>query len=462
MAVEKPYFILGLDAFENRENRLETYGGYKKATVFSSLKKALKDGDFEKACTLGIELDVSCYTRVLWKKLLFFAIKEIHIANPQLPLYLWKRLSLFHRIEKKLNTEKTTTKRISIKQLKQPHRLFLCNYQQLRNRLIECITILSFSDKKRSPQIPKITSDDFSLETLKTKLKSKKKGHLLIWKPQDPPEFILPINEFVELLNTNRIKQDIIEQLTYWIFWLLEWEKRFIKKTGKSFKCAIRKQKGVHPKYHRDFVWLLWEIVFTIMKRKAKNLSPNKIRQVCSLYNLFCFDYEKSGKKQRMYLFIWAFHYIIPKIPEIKMNKPICSHPSLVIKMCGSVNAYYKKIEKNTYKYTAQANEKVAKSKRMAFASEEFVKAPCKIDKKLISAKTQTKPSISKPKTKIFQRRNSKRQLLEEQRVRNIIKRKEQAVEQEKLTIAKQVEFDRRLQQIQEQRKNANYVFYTY
>ena len=34
MAVEKPYFILGLDAFENRKNKLETYGGYKKSSVF--------------------------------------------------------------------------------------------------------------------------------------------------------------------------------------------------------------------------------------------------------------------------------------------------------------------------------------------------------------------------------------------------------------------------------------------
>ena len=150
MAVEKPYFILGLDAFENRKNKLETYGGYKKSSVFSSLNKALKEGDFEKACTLGVELDVSCYTRMLWKKLLYFSTKEINIANPQLPLYLWKRIAFLHRMEKKLNTEQTTTKYISKKQLKQPLRLFLCNYQTFRNRLIECLTILAFSDKKKN------------------------------------------------------------------------------------------------------------------------------------------------------------------------------------------------------------------------------------------------------------------------------------------------------------------------
>ena len=460
MAVEKPYFILGLDVFEYREDKSETYGGYKKSKVFSSLNKALKLGEFEKACTLGIELDISCYTIILWKKLLYFITKEINIANPQLPLYLWKRVSYLHRFNKKLNTEKTTTKYITKKQLKQPIRLFLCNYQELRNRLIECITIISFSDKKKITPIPKITSKDFSLETLKLKLRAKKKGHLLVWRPQDPPEFVLPITEFVEILFSKDRIHNRIELLSYWLGWLFEWEKRFVKKTGSIFKCAERKQKGVHKKYHRDFVWMLWEIIFKKMKKDTKYISPNKIKQVCCLYNLFCFDYDKSGKKQRLSIIIWAIHYLIPKTPDISMNKPICAHTSLVVKMCGSVNAYYKKIEKNTKKYTSKANTKIAKSKRLAFASSEFIKAPCKTEKTYSKLQSK-KRDISSYKPKISKRRNSKRQNLEEQRVNDIIKRKEQVSMQKKLAIARTLELDRQLQQKEAERKMSSYIYYT-
>ena len=99
MTVPQHYF-LSLDAFNNRENNLETYGGYKKTEIISLFLKEIKKNNFEKACALGVELDISDFTHLLLKKLLYFSVKEINITNPQLPLYLWKRFSYIYRFEK--------------------------------------------------------------------------------------------------------------------------------------------------------------------------------------------------------------------------------------------------------------------------------------------------------------------------------------------------------------------------
>ena len=324
-------------------------------------------------------------------------------------------------------------------------KLYLCNYQEIRNRIVECITILALSDKRKSVKIPKITKNDLKLEYINNKLITKEKNYTTVWRSQDPNEFIIPINEFIELLYKKKIINRF-EKLIYWVYWLVKWDNVFFKKTGKIFKCAEREQCNVDKKYYRDFVWILWEIILKKMKFVHKEKpNPIIIQQVGSLYNLFCLNYSKSGKKQRLSLLCWAIQYIIPTTPEIHITKPICMYPSLVLKMCGSVNVLYKKIELNTTRYTSKYNSEIVKFEKHNKANKEMLKFPNKKRKKepLIERKIQ-------PKQRILTRQ----QIKEKIRVDKIIRKKKQIDNLNRIKKSQQLELEKKfIQQINERNK---------
>jgi len=86
--------------FNKREDKMETFSGYKKSNVLSCLLKAIKEKSLQKACFWAIELDISGHEEVLWKKLIDFSLKEINTCNPKLPYYLWNRTKNFISFKK--------------------------------------------------------------------------------------------------------------------------------------------------------------------------------------------------------------------------------------------------------------------------------------------------------------------------------------------------------------------------
>ena len=83
------------------------------------------------------------------------------------------------------------------------------------------------------------------------------------------------MNFYFNLKNKNGGYQDAI----YWVAWLIQWEK-INKKKKVKFEIECRDIDSVDPKYCKDPIWLLWEMIFYECTERDNN---TKI-QIQSLY----------------------------------------------------------------------------------------------------------------------------------------------------------------------------------
>ena len=128
---------------KKKKDKQITYNGYKKSQILSTLQKELMKGNINKSCSLAAELHISGFITPLLNKLITFASKEINCANPRIAEYIWNRY-----------------KNIVIDK-KNP--ISSCNIQIHRNYIIEMVSVLALSNKKKCPKITKIKKKDFSL-----------------------------------------------------------------------------------------------------------------------------------------------------------------------------------------------------------------------------------------------------------------------------------------------------------
>ena len=73
----------------------KSFSGFKKTEVFKTLFKSIELGKVENACHWTTECMISGYCIDLLEKLIAFSSKSIHINNPNLPGYLWRKYKSF-------------------------------------------------------------------------------------------------------------------------------------------------------------------------------------------------------------------------------------------------------------------------------------------------------------------------------------------------------------------------------
>ena len=114
--------------------KIQTFGGYAKNQVSSSLDKAILEGKIEASVQYGIQLLFSGCINNLFDKLIIFTGKNINIGNPSLPIFLYNRMLKWRKIadSNKFNKENV---------------LLLKNHPEMRNMLVEFIIILCLSKK---------------------------------------------------------------------------------------------------------------------------------------------------------------------------------------------------------------------------------------------------------------------------------------------------------------------------
>ena len=206
----------------------KTFSGFKKKDVCNELFKSIEKGKVENTCYWITECIVSGYTLEIFEKLIIFSSKVIHINNPKLPSFLWNKYSAF------INS----IDHISKKERKQY--IHLRNTQSIRNCLFDVSVTLTISPKtKRYDQYPKPKEDiDFSFESIKSKMNATMQvlpSHII--KFTDPEELRIIMNELFFNLKNNL---GGYERASYWISWLIQWEK------------INKKKKKCHSKLKND------------------------------------------------------------------------------------------------------------------------------------------------------------------------------------------------------------------
>lgn len=329
MEIPNEYQILDYrksDAFKKM-----TFGNYQKTDVLSAFQKSLNNGNIDETCHWMVELLVSGYIEEIWYKLLSTASKNINIANPSLPQYLYHRYSQYTNLINKPTFEGDFIIKTR-------------NVQEIRNHLAEIIAIIAVSSKNTLSKSPKITTEEFRLDNFKGQLEAidyKLVNKIIM--VDDPPEVKMVANEIAY-----RVRESCssFNRCNYWIHWLLEWEKICSKKCGK-FQCGYRSKDYIKPQFAHDFIWLIWDVIFQEVSQR-KSFNTSKIQnQIRSLYELYCYQFSASNKKKKMFLVLHAFLLLTM---DINWTTSIINNYPVVLQSSANINYLfldYKKLEQS-------------------------------------------------------------------------------------------------------------------
>ena len=326
-----------LDAFKDK-----TFSDFKKRDVIDKLFKCIEEGKIEESCYWITECICSGYSIELFEKLVILSSKIVHINSPNLPEYLWRRyltfVSSYDHIGKK----------------ERDQLIHLRNTQSVRNVFFDLVVTISGSLKTlRLDKYPKVNENDFQYGNIQNKLKATMHilpSHMIRF--TDPEELKIVMNEFLfHLKNKNGGYHDA----SYWVAWLLQWEK-INKKKKVKFEIECRDISEVDPKYCKDPIWLLWEIIFYETNERDKN---TKI-QIQNLYRFFRDNYTCGKRSARLPLLYHAIGYL--SLP-VKFNIPIRKDQNTFIQTQCNVNLMFKSKKGNEVKTYIPPPEKVKKLK---------------------------------------------------------------------------------------------------
>ena len=324
-----------LEAFKDK-----TFSDFKKRDVMNTLMKTIESGKIEEACYWCTECIVSGYSQELFEKLILYNSKITHINNPKLPAFLWRRyltfLSSFDHISKK----------------KRDQLIHLRNTQSVRNCLFDLVTTITSSPRqKRFDKYPRVTDNDFQYSVIQSKLQATMQIlPSYIIKFTDPEELRIIMNEFFfHLKNIN----GGYENACYWVAWLVQWEKMNKNKKIK-FEIEVRNISEVNPKYCKDCIWLLWEIIFAECNERSEDI---KI-QVQSLYRFFRYEYTSVKRNMRLPLIYHAIGYLT--FP-VRFNIPIRKDKNILLQTQCNINLMFKGKKSNEVKSYTPPPEKVKK-----------------------------------------------------------------------------------------------------
>ena len=323
----------------------KSFSGFKKSDVIKTLFKSIETGKVENACHWLTECMISGYCIDILDKLINFSSKIIHINNPKLPTYLWRKYQYFF----------TTIDNINLK--KQKH---LCihfrNNQVLRNLFFDIVSVITCSPKtKRYDKYPKINEEtDFLFENIKRRLHAQANFCPdSLFKFTDPEELRVVMNEIMyHFKNIN----SGYENCCYWISWIFQWEKKN-KKMKVKFEIDEREVQGIHKKLCKDVVWLLW----TGILLEANTRTDDVKYQINSLYQLFKYDFTSGKRNARIPLIYHAIGYLTHTI--IFTHKIICDKKIYLQCQCN-VNIMFKMKKANETNDIVKPIEKKKKVKQ--------------------------------------------------------------------------------------------------
>ena len=310
-----------LDAFKD-----STFSNFKKLDVYKALYKSIDTCKVEEACYWMTECICSGYCQDILEKCMIHASKVIHINSPQLPMFLLRRYNTFLQ----------SINHISSKQ--RDLLIHIRNTQEVRNNLIDVVVTLALAPKhKRYDAYPKINIDkDFHFQVIKEKMNATMQvvpTHIMRF--SDPEELRIIMNEILFNLKN---KHGGYEKVCYWIAWLVQWEKRN-KVRKETYEIEERPIQGVSPKYCKDVIWLVWELVF-----EECSVRDPTIRQVIkdpiqALFQLFRNSYSCGKRGSRLPYLYHAVAYLTLPLPTKVSVRP---RPDIFIQTQCNINLLFK------------------------------------------------------------------------------------------------------------------------
>ena len=260
--------------------KVMTFSKYKRTDVKKEWMNTMNKGLLEACCNWTTELICSGLLLDLWELIFLFSFRHIHRGNPKLPLYLDMRYQGFKKV-----MEGTTE-------------LAVRNNPEIRKLFLEMVCVLASSKRSHAYEIISIPKEE---GIPKTRLKAPTIEFNKAFRPNDPKELFIPINEFSYMLH----EKNAIGAC-FWIEWLLAF---FHKR-----KCVLTDRQSKDP------IWLVWETILVY----AKDTMVDKI--VRASLSLFSAAYSPSSKEKRRFMMYYAITLCCEPVSfdvEIITNKKI-------------------------------------------------------------------------------------------------------------------------------------------
>jgi hypothetical protein len=260
--------------------KVMTFSKYKRTDVKKEWMNTMNKGLLEACCNWTTELICSGLLLDLWELLFLFSFRNIHRGNPKLPLYLDMRYQGFKKL-----MEGTTE-------------LAVRNNPEIRKLFLEMVCVLASSKRSHAYEIISIPKEE---GIPKTRLKAPTIEFNKAFRPNDPKELFIPMNEFSYMLH----EKNAIGAC-FWIEWLLAF---FHKR-----KCVLTDRQSKDP------IWLVWETILLYAK------DPMVEKVVRASLSLFSAAYSPSSKEKRRFMMYYAITLCCEPVSfdvEIITNKKI-------------------------------------------------------------------------------------------------------------------------------------------
>jgi hypothetical protein len=283
--------------------KIQSFSKYNKLHVKKELLSGLITQNIESACFWSVELICSCFFKDLWEVIFLFSNKYIHIANIEIPIYLYLRYDNYLNL---YNDNDVISMR---------------NDPAIRKLFSQIIVVCCMSKQYPAFELIKVNKD------LNNNIYKAQNTSLIIkyYKNNDPQEFLLPINEFIYHLNNNDVKM-----ACYWLSLIIE-------NDSTNIICSKRNYILNYP-YH--LIWIIWDIIFSWEIDKCKDKVINY------LYKIFIINYKHSSSKKNIYLLYFIVE-LLCFTNNINIDNSIIKNKDKIQIVESKINEFYKDIKVN-------------------------------------------------------------------------------------------------------------------
>jgi hypothetical protein len=357
--VPKYYFIT--DARNPKNLKGLTLSNFRKIDVLLALESAIMNNDLENSCKWTVELHISGYVENLWDIIFNSACRLINVMNVNVYLWIWNRFLKYQRIYWMVQTK---------------YHYELRNNQEMRNLLIEIVSIITLSKKNKlllNP--PPIFETDFNQQIIKEHSVAEDYIEINNFTKQneDAPEVIIAANEIL-----NVIKFNMNTSAIYWYYWLDKLE-QLKKKNKQNLNCLSRKISQINEKYWTDWVWIIWNILLAHCQKIGRIE-----KHIKTLYQMYKHNFNTTTRKDKHPILCTAILLIKYDMnDQLDWKIPVIRHYHLYLQAVGNVNTLYQTIYNNLSEHSGDSEHIYMELMKQNIGSSEFKKYWNKLKKDL-------------------------------------------------------------------------------
>lgn len=312
------------DVRKESEFRKISFSKFQKTKVKKELLQCLVASKIEAACYWCAELVCAGHYIDIWEIFILFTSRYIHLGNPTLPTYISLRMSNFRDVMSNgfVGNE-----------------LALRNNSKIRQLFGEIVATLCLSKKRHVYEAVKIKkAEEFNMTNIASKLKAPNVSYgNKSFLEEDPKELFIAVNELAYNLSASTKNA---YNACYWVEWILEFQ-TVCKKKKEIIVAERRSWARVDPKYQKDGVWIIWDVLKARAKEKKCRIT-NKV--IDALLDMFCLKYTDGVKKRRKYLIYFAIS-LLTEIVDFKIA--IWTDKKVIKNVVDKIDMVYKECKKN-------------------------------------------------------------------------------------------------------------------